>query len=172
MEISFTFNFQFTSLQIISNSVSDPGTKKSRDGIARCSSETNTVSMLEVSKKNQHSTNPDVQSTKATMEKQRSPSGQRFLNDCKNSTTSSEALRSKLKREQEISLAVTLVIIALVFICCQSVKLITDVYELFYCDRISSNDTSIGEPGEHLILYIRLILALTYFLNLSNFLLV
>jgi hypothetical protein len=35
-------------------------------------------------------------------------------------------------------LAVTLVGISLLFIACQSVKIITDVYELFFCAKVSS----------------------------------
>ena len=64
----------------------------------------------------------------------------------------SEQLKSKIKRDQEISLAVTLVIIALLFICCQSVKLIADVYELIYCDRPSVNTNSTIEMGEYTVL--------------------
>ena len=62
-----------------------------------------------------------------------------------------EALKSKSKREQEISLAVTLVLIALVFICCQSVKLIADVYEIIYCERPSAAEESFltMETGEY-----------------------
>ena len=61
--------------------------------------------------------------------------------------TANEDVKSKIKREQEISLAVTLVVIAIVFICCQSVKLITDVYELLNCDRPSNNQTSSTNLG-------------------------
>ena len=50
-------------------------------------------------------------------------------------TTAHDALKSKSKREQEISLAVTLVLIAVVFILCQFVKLIADGYEVIYCER-------------------------------------
>ena len=52
----------------------------------------------------------------------------------------SESLKSKSKREQEISLAVTLVLIAVVFICCQFVKLIADAYEVIYCERPSAQE--------------------------------
>ena len=52
-------------------------------------------------------------------------------------TTTHDALKSKSKREQEISLAVTLVLIAVVFILCQFVKLIADAYEVIYCERPS-----------------------------------
>ena len=52
-------------------------------------------------------------------------------------TTAQDALKSKSKREQEISLAVTLVLIAVVFILCQFVKLIADAYEVIYCERPS-----------------------------------
>ena len=58
-----------------------------------------------------------------------------------------EDVKSKIRRDQEISLAVTLVVIAIVFICCQSVKLITDVYELLNCDRPSNNQTSSANLG-------------------------
>ena len=61
--------------------------------------------------------------------------------------TANEDVKSKIKRDQEISLAVTLVVIAIVFICCQSVKLITDVYELLNCDRPSNNQTSSTNLG-------------------------
>ena len=50
-------------------------------------------------------------------------------------TKAHDALKSKSKREQEISLAVTLVLIAVVFILCQFVKLIADAYEVIYCER-------------------------------------
>ena len=38
-------------------------------------------------------------------------------------------------KPQELNLAVTLVAISLLFICCQSVKLIPDVYEMIYCNH-------------------------------------
>ena len=63
-----------------------------------------------------------------------------------------EELKAKMKQEQEISLAITLVIIALLFICCQSVKLITDIYEMIYCDRPSIRVNSEFEEGTHFIL--------------------
>ena len=68
--------------------------------------------------------------------------------DCLTKTTT-DALKAKMKQEQETSLAVTLVIIALLFICCQSVKLITDFYEMIYCSRPSSSDNSTLEQGGH-----------------------
>ena len=58
-----------------------------------------------------------------------------------------EDVKYKIRRDQEISLAVTLVVIAIVFICCQSVKLITDVYELLNCDRTYNNQTSSTNLG-------------------------
>ena len=61
--------------------------------------------------------------------------------------TANEDVKSKIRRDQEISLAVTLVVIAIVFICCQSVKLITDVYELLNCDRPSNNQTTSTNLG-------------------------
>ena len=70
------------------------------------------------------------------------------INNVRQSTVSTspmptaEALRFKSKREQEISLAVTLVLIAVVFICCQFVKLIADAYEVIYCERPSATDDS------------------------------
>ena len=41
-------------------------------------------------------------------------------------------------KQQEVSLAITLVSISLLFIVCQSVKIITDVYELA-CEKILSS---------------------------------
>ena len=38
-------------------------------------------------------------------------------------------------KPQEINLAVTLVAISLLFICCQSIKIIPDVYEMIYCNH-------------------------------------
>ncbi|XP_059095091.1 uncharacterized protein LOC131889889 [Tigriopus californicus] len=46
---------------------------------------------------------------------------------------------ANLTKKHEVSLAITLVGISLLFIICQSVKIITDVYELF-CEKIQSGD--------------------------------
>ena len=45
--------------------------------------------------------------------------------------------KAKLKQQQEISLAITLVTISLLFICCNWPKLVADIYEIIYCKRSS-----------------------------------
>ena len=65
----------------------------------------------------------------------RIPNPQQCTVSVSSPTTAHDALKSKSKREQEISLAVTLVLIAVVFILCQFVKLIADAYEVIYCER-------------------------------------
>lgn len=46
-------------------------------------------------------------------------------------------------KEQEVSMAVTLVGISMLFICCQSIKLIPDIYEVVYC----SGDENGSDPS-------------------------
>ena len=67
--------------------------------------------------------------------------------ECSN-TSVSEDMRAKIKQEQEVSLAITLVTIALLFICCQSVKLITDIYEMTYCYQPSQPSLDTNWPPE------------------------
>ena len=71
--------------------------------------------------------------------------------DC-SSASVSEAMRAKIKQEQEVNLAITLVTIALLFICCQSVKLITDIYEMIYCYRPSQDTNRPPEQGDQYLL--------------------
>jgi hypothetical protein len=128
----------------------------------------NSASILQGKRQNENSVRiypSSAKSTKdastkspATTASQSSTDGQSRITNTRNiisetqTTNISEQLKSKMKRDQEISLAVTLVIIAIVFICCQSVKLIADVYELIYCDRPSENSNSTIGMGEYTVL--------------------
>ena len=51
------------------------------------------------------------------------------------------AAAANMPKQQEVNLAITLVAISLLFIVCQSVKIITDVYELF-CDKFKTDSGS------------------------------
>ena len=72
--------------------------------------------------------------------------------DCSNASVS-EAMRAKIKQEQEVSLAITLVAIAILFVCCQSVKLITDIYEMTYCYQPPQDTTWPSEQGDQYKLF-------------------
>ena len=130
----------------------------------------NTVSILRGTRHNELSVRKDTSLGKSTKDAcTKSPTtaglhsssdGQtRIINSRNNvsetqTTNISEQLKSKMKRDQEISLAVTLVIIALVFICCQSVKIIADVYELIYCYPTSVNSNATIGMGEYTVFII------------------
>ena len=55
--------------------------------------------------------------------------------DARYRITVSQTSAIKNLKPQEINLAVTLVAISLLFICCQSIKIIPDVYEMIYCNH-------------------------------------
>lgn len=60
------------------------------------------------------------------------------ISSTQTSAASPPAMAGVVPREHEISLAITLVTISVLFIVCQSLKIITDVYELLFCEKIET----------------------------------
>ena len=53
------------------------------------------------------------------------------------STVKFEENKDQKKKQSEIDMAITLVAISLMFVCCQSVKLIAEIYEQIACDHFT-----------------------------------
>jgi hypothetical protein len=63
------------------------------------------------------------------------PAGQVSLLQKNSTSSTASSVANGVPKKHEVSLAITLVAISILFICCQSLKIVTDVYELF-CEKI------------------------------------
>jgi hypothetical protein len=68
------------------------------------------------------------------------PAGQVSGLQTPSSSSTASSVPNGVPKKHEVSLAITLVAISVLFICCQSLKIVTDVYELF-CEKIEIRGT-------------------------------